>query len=98
MGGDVLWSQVMMEDVAESSPNLALGSPHWTSPPLSGRNFLRMVMFSGGPDSPYARGMRGQITLSQVSPRDQLWGSEGASDGVEEGVGWGLDEAWIGLR
>ncbi|XP_010133588.1 PREDICTED: bifunctional epoxide hydrolase 2, partial [Buceros rhinoceros silvestris] len=29
-------------------------------------NFLRDVMFSGGPDSPYAKAMRGQITLSQL--------------------------------
>ncbi|NXW52583.1 HYES hydrolase, partial [Nyctiprogne leucopyga] len=30
------------------------------------RNFLRKVMFAGGSDSPYARVMRGQITLSQL--------------------------------
>ncbi|NXX86589.1 HYES hydrolase, partial [Urocolius indicus] len=30
------------------------------------RNFLRKVMFAGGSDSPYAKVMRGQITLSQL--------------------------------
>ncbi|KAM6139668.1 bifunctional epoxide hydrolase 2 [Phoenicopterus ruber ruber] len=30
------------------------------------RNFLRKVMFAGGSDSPYAKLMRGQITLSQL--------------------------------
>ncbi|XP_076188613.1 bifunctional epoxide hydrolase 2 [Aptenodytes patagonicus] len=30
------------------------------------RNFLRKVMFAGGSDSPYAKAMRGQITLSQL--------------------------------
>ncbi|KAF1527894.1 Bifunctional epoxide hydrolase 2, partial [Eudyptes sclateri] len=30
------------------------------------RNFLRKVMFAGGADSPYAKAMRGQITLSQL--------------------------------
>ncbi|NXK99686.1 HYES hydrolase, partial [Mesembrinibis cayennensis] len=29
-------------------------------------NFLRKVMFAGGSDSPYAKAMRGQITLSQL--------------------------------
>ncbi|XP_026702130.1 bifunctional epoxide hydrolase 2, partial [Athene cunicularia] len=31
-----------------------------------GRNFLQKVMFAGGSDSPYARAMRGHITLSQL--------------------------------
>uniref|UniRef100_A0A8C8B010 Epoxide hydrolase 2 n=1 Tax=Otus sunia TaxID=257818 RepID=A0A8C8B010_9STRI len=43
--------------------------PRLTSPPLPGRNFLQKVMFAGGSDSPYAKAMKGQITLSQVSPR-----------------------------
>ncbi|NXD72377.1 HYES hydrolase, partial [Eolophus roseicapillus] len=30
------------------------------------RNFLQKVMFAGGSDSPYAKVMRGQITLSQL--------------------------------
>ncbi|KAM6354816.1 bifunctional epoxide hydrolase 2 [Podargus strigoides] len=30
------------------------------------RNFLRDVMFAGGSDGPYAKAMRGQITLSQL--------------------------------
>ncbi|NXT53908.1 HYES hydrolase, partial [Pluvianellus socialis] len=31
-----------------------------------GRNFLRKVLFAGGSDSPYAKAMKGQITLSQL--------------------------------
>ncbi|KAM6432758.1 bifunctional epoxide hydrolase 2 isoform 1-T1 [Rhynochetos jubatus] len=30
------------------------------------RNFLQKVLFAGGTDSPYAKAMRGQITLSQL--------------------------------
>uniref|UniRef100_A0A8C0FNH3 Epoxide hydrolase 2 n=1 Tax=Bubo bubo TaxID=30461 RepID=A0A8C0FNH3_BUBBB len=40
--------------------------PRLTSPPLPGRNFLQKVMFAGGSDSPYAKAMKGQITLSQL--------------------------------
>lgn len=69
-------------------------SPQLTSSPLPCRNFLQNVMFAGGSNSPYAKAMRGQITLSQVSPRVPVvehhrclgWGS-GRSRG-EQAPGW----------
>uniref|UniRef100_A0A8B9YWL2 Epoxide hydrolase 2 n=1 Tax=Buteo japonicus TaxID=224669 RepID=A0A8B9YWL2_9AVES len=43
-----------------------MSPPQLTSPPLPRRNFFQNVMFAGGSDSPYAKAMRGQITLSQL--------------------------------
>lgn len=60
------------------------GTPQLTSPPSPCSNFLQKVLFAGGSDSPYAKAMKGQITLSQVSPWVPIMEHCGCSDAPGE--------------